>query len=431
MEELAELPWTPEYITLFEVNDQIHAMMINANAETSVLAYSLESNSWTHLNTFNFGQVFSLNNTFVKDNVLYFTAPNREGKTALYTWDISNSFLEIAHLDSGYDSSIKPFEYSGKIILADIKDISGKDIDSWKLGGGIFQKERISIDKPLFEQKFCINEKENSIFPGVSNAYSECEKVEKYNFKKHCFFDYKMSVAGYKNNLYLGGLTGIRRVEIGENGKLVKKDMVYSGKSNNLTVFSRTLYAANYSEVDIFEINDDGSVESKSSIKTENCKNLRIEGGKLFTAENKKIRVFDLSDPHAPELKAIISVESNIEDLEIVENQLFVYENLNGFLTRKGEILIFDITDIENSPKIAEFEQYCNDPEMKKSGNSVYLGCKNGTFKVTEGGLQSINGSKNYLREGYFYDGILYQVFSGTLHKSALKADESEEDGWF
>ncbi len=228
MEELAELPWTPEYITLFEANDQIHAIMMNASGETSVLVYYSENNSWAILNTFNFGQVFSLNNTFVKDDILYFTAPNREGKTALYTWDILNGFLEIAHLDSLYDSFIKPFEYSGKIILADIKDISGKDIDSWKLDGGIFQKERISLDKPLFEKKFCINEKENSIFPGVSNAYSECKKVEKYNFKKNCFFDYKLSVAGYKNSLYLGGLTGIRRVEIEENGKLVKKDMIYS-----------------------------------------------------------------------------------------------------------------------------------------------------------------------------------------------------------
>lgn len=45
--------------------------------------------------------------------------------------------------------------------------------------------------------------------------------------------------------------------------------------------------------------------------------------------------------------------------------------------------------------------------------------------------MQKVNGSKNYLREGYVYDGILYQVFGGTLHKSAIKAEEVEEDGWF
>ena len=43
------------------------------------------------------------------------------------------------------------------------------------------------------------------------------KKVENYDFDEITFPDYKQSVAGYRNSLYLGGLTGIRRVEIGEN----------------------------------------------------------------------------------------------------------------------------------------------------------------------------------------------------------------------
>ena len=430
MEELAELPWTPEYITLFKTNDRIHAMMMNANGETSILEYSYDSNSWTTLNTFNFGQVFSLNNTFVKDNKLYFTAPNAEGKTAFYTWDNSNSFVEIAHLDSEYDSSIKPFESAGEIILADLKDISGKSIDSWQLNGTIFEKEKISLDKPKFAQKFCLNETDNTIFPGITNFYGECVKVENYDFNEVTFPDYKLSVAGYKNSLYLGGLSGIRRVEIGENGEITKKEMIYSGESNNLAVYGNTLYAANYSEIDIFEIADDGVIQRKSSVKTSNCKNIRIDGGKLFAAENKRVRIFDLNDPRSPKLLKTISFSNTVEDLEIAENKLFVYENLNGLLTRKGKVSVFDVSDIATPQKIKEFSQYCNDPEMQKSGNSVYLGCKNGSFKVEETGLQKVNGSKNYLREGYVFDGILYQVFSGTLHESSVESDEIEEDGW-
>ena len=430
MEELAELPWTPEYITLFVSDNQIHAMMMDENGETSVLEYYSENNSWVTLNSFSFGQVFSLNNTFVKDNKLYFTAPNAEGKTAFYTWDESNSFVEIAHLDSEYDSSIKPFESAGEIILADLKDISGKSIDSWQLNGTIFEKEKISLDKPKFARKFCLNETDDSIFPGITNFYGECVKVENYDFDEVTFPDYKLSVAGYKNSLYLGGLTGIRRVEIGENGEVVKKEMIYSGESNNLAVYGNTLYAANYSEIDIFEIADDGSISRKSSVKTNNCKNIRIDGGKLFGAENKRVRIFDLSDPLSPELLKTISLTKTVEDLEIAENKLFVYENLNGLLTRKGKVSVFDISDIANPQKIKEFSQYCNDPEMQKSGNDVYLGCKNGSFKVMESGLQKMNGSKNYLREGYVFDGILYQVFSGTLHKSSVEFDEVEEDGW-
>lgn len=93
--------------------------------------------------------------------------------------------------------------------------------------------------------------------------------------------------------------------------------------------------------------------------------------------------------------------------------------------------VIFVVSDIENPQKLSDFAQYCNDPEMQKSGDKVYLGCKNGTFKVTESGLQKVNGKKNYLREGYLFDGIFYQVFSGILHKSLIVDGKTEEDGWF
>ncbi len=295
----------------------------------------------------------------------------------------------------------------------------------------------IKIDDLYFEQKFCISETDNSIFPGITNFYGGCKKVENYDFEEIAFPDYKLSVAGYKNSLYLGGLTGIRRVEIGENGEITKKEMIYSGESNNLAVSGRNLYAANYNEIDIFGIADDGSIERKSSLKTNNCRNIRINGNKLFAAENKRVRIFDLSDPKSPELIQTISLSGSAEDFEIADNILFVYENLNGLFIRKGKISVFDISDLENPQKVKDSSQYCNDPEMQKRFddaqrpiNSVYLGCKNGTFKVTETGLQKVNGSKNYLREGYVYDGILYQVFGGTLHKSKVESEETEEDGW-
>ena len=289
----------------------------------------------------------------------------------------------------------------------------------------------VKIENLDFAQTFCISETGNSIFPGITNVYGECVKVENYDFDEITFPDYKLSVAGYKNSLYLGGLTGIRRLEIGENGEITKKEMIYSGESNNLAVYGRALYATNYSEIDIFEIAEDGSVSRKSSIKTNNCENIRIDGGKLFAAESKRIRIFDLNDPIAPKLVKTISLSNTVEDLEVTDNKLFAYENLNGLLTRNGKISVFDVSDIDNPQKVKEFSQYCNDPEMQKSGNGVYLGCKNGSFKVEETGLQKVNGSKNYLREGYVFDGILYQVFSGTLHESSVEFDEIEEDGWF
>ena len=281
-----------------------------------------------------------------------------------------------------------------------------------------------------FDQNYCINETGNSIFPGITNFYGECQKVENYDFDEITFPDYKFSVAGYRNSLYLGGLTGIRRLEIGENGEATKKEMIYSGESNNLAVYGNTLYAANYGEIDVFKIADDGSISRKSSVKTNSCQNIRIEDGKLFAAENKRVRIFDLGDPLSPEPVKTISLTNSVEDLEVTENRLFVYENQNKLLTRKGKVSVFDISNITTPQKIKEFSQYCNDPEMQKSGETVYLGCKNGTFRIEENGLKSVSGEKNYLREGYVYDGILYQVFSGTLHKSEIDAAEVEEDGW-
>ena len=280
------------------------------------------------------------------------------------------------------------------------------------------------------KENFCLSETNSSIFPGITNFYGECQKVENYDFDEITFPDYKFSVAGYRNSLYLGGLTGIRRVEIGENGEITRKEMIYSGEANNLAVYGNTLYAANYGEIDIFKIADDGSIQKKSSVKTNNCKNIRIDGGKLFAAENKRVRIFDLGDPLSPEPVKTISLNGGAEDLETAGNRLFVYENLNGLLTRKGKVSVFDISNITTPQKIKEFSRYCNDPEMQKSGETVYLGCKNGTFRIEENGLKTVSGEKNYLREGYVYDGILYQVFSGTLHKSEAGAAEVEEDGW-
>ena len=259
----------------------------------------------------------------------------------------------------------------------------------------------IKIGNLDFDQNYCINETGNSIFPGISNIYGECQKVENYDFDEITFPDYKFSVAGYRNSLYLGGLTGVRRVEIGENGEITRKEMIYSGEANNLAVYGNTLYAANYGEIDIFKIVDDGSIQKKSSVKTNNCKNIRIDGGKLFAAENKRVRIFDLGDPLSPEPVKTISLNGVAEDLETAGNRLFVYENLNGLLTRKGKVSVFDVSNTASPQKLIEFSRYCNDPEMQKSGETVYLGCKNGTFRIEENGLKSVSGEKNYLREGY------------------------------
>ena len=91
-----------------------------------------------------------------------------------------------------------------------------------------------------------------------------------------------------------------------------------------------------------------------------------------------------------------------------------------SWFTTKGYTGIYDISDFDSPVRTGYFKKRCRDAEMQKSGETIYLGCKNGQYKVTDTGLVTISGEKNYVRDGYAYNRVLYQVFSGTLHKSKI-----------
>ena len=438
--QIGTLPNNLSGITLHSVGNSLMALGKGGNG---MEVYKFSKKGFENITGANSPQIRDVYNVEVRNGVLYLAGGAELGKDSV---DLKTDFWSFSETDGWQlvrdDLNLFPLtlriDFDGENVILTNRAIRHNATTDRAIfnadGTGNITLETIKVEgAPVqkYEESFCISETGSSIFPGITNVYGECVKVENYDFDEVTFPDYKLSVAGYRNSLYLGGLTGIRRVETGENGEITKKEMIYSGESNNLAVYGNTLYAANYSEIDIFEIAEDGSIERKSSVKTNDCRNIRIEGGKLFAAENKRVRIFDLSDPIEPELLKTISLSNTVEDLEIAGNQLFVYENLNSLLTRKGKVSVFDISDLENTQKVSEFSQYCNDPEMQKSRDSVYLGCKNGVFKIEENGLKSISGSKNYLREGYAFDGILYQVFSGTLHESKVESEEIEEDGWF
>jgi len=104
--------------------------------------------------------------------------------------------------------------------------------------------------------------------------------------------------------------------------------------------------------------------------------------------------------------------------VEVVGEKLYIYEETTSWFTTKGFTGIYDITDLNSPVRTKYFEKRCTDAEMQKSGEAVYLGCKNGQHRIEETGLVSVSGEKNYVREGYVFEGNLYQVFSGSLHMS-------------
>jgi hypothetical protein len=207
--------------------------------------------------------------------------------------------------------------------------------------------------------------------------------------------------------LFFGGITTLKN-----------RDMLYTGETNNLAVYENTMYGANYGQIDVYSIAEDGSISRVKGISSSSCGNLRVWDDKLFTAENKKVRIFDLTDPQNPALVKTISTSGKVKDLEVVDNTLYIYEETTSWFTTKGYTGIYDISDLNSPSRTHYFKKRCRDAEMQKSGESVYLGCKNGQFKITELGLEEMSGEKNYVREGFAYDGVLYQVFSGALHKS-------------
>jgi hypothetical protein len=155
--------------------------------------------------------------------------------------------------------------------------------------------------------------------------------------------------------------------------------------------------------------------------------NLRVVDGMLFTAEKGRVRVFDLSDPLNPYLIKTIPTSGNVIDLEVAGNKLYIYEETVSWLFMvNGYTVVYDISDLNTPVMEKNFKKRCVDAEMQKagpstdSGQAIYLGCKNGQHRIDESGLVNVQGEKNFVREGYVYDGILYQVFSGTLHKSRI-----------
>jgi hypothetical protein len=271
----------------------------------------------------------------------------------------------------------------------------------------------------IYDSEFCIYENNNSIFPGSINNDGYCVPVADYNYQTVYYPDYKRTVAGIGNSLYLGGLTGVRRVEIKEDGSLRNREMIFTGQTHNLAGHSDVLYGASGNRIYIYETDETGIITGTTSLSASSCTNLRVVDGMLFTAEKGRVRVFDLSDPLNPYLIKTIPTSGNVIDLEVVGNKLYIYEETVSWLfIVNGYTVVYDISDLNTPVMEKSFKKRCVDAEMQSSGDMIYLGCKNGQHRIDESGLVKVQGEKNFVREGYVYDGTLYQVFSGTLHKS-------------
>lgn len=441
LERLADIPGLQSLtLKLFISDSKLNVATFSTSGDLKFFTYNLEDSNWSEIGSFNFstGSAPLISSLTASEKNVFF-ATLEPGGTFLYEFNAESGIKKVIRISEEKIPFTKIAAFKDEVVIADLRKIKEGSVGIYSLKDGILnfkdtELKMIDFTLPNYDgiEKLCVYEKEGLILPGITNRFNKCNLSGNYNYKSKLFFDYKYSLAGYENSLYLGGLTGIRRMEIGENGKLTKKEMLYSGKTKSLAVYKDVLYAANKDEIDLFSISEDGKISRISGLKATDCENLKTENGRLFTAENKQVRIFSLSDPKNPELLKTITVEGSVKDIEILNNKLFVYEETGGCFSKKGTVRIYDVSDLNNITQAQNFEKTCKKAEFQKSDSKVYLGCKTEIFKVEESGLTKMHGSPKYLRDSYVFDGILYQVFSGTLHKSSVtKTAQPDSDGWF
>ncbi|HSW59907.1 MAG TPA: thrombospondin type 3 repeat-containing protein, partial [bacterium] len=306
----------------------------------------------------------------------------------------------------------RPFTKTGRIHVALIDENTGEiNLDTEIIEGG-----------GIIRQDYCIDDNGIDLFPGIEGN-GICRKVEKndYEYSSYTFLDYKMSLAGSGNNLYIGGLTGVRRMEIGNDSSLKMKELVLAGHITSIAVTDDRLFGASVDSIKVFKLGSDGSVKFDRSVKASGCKDLRIRGDLLFAGMEGKVSVYDISNGKINLIKNI-SVENNVEDLEIAGNNLFVYHEKGFWFWKKNALTKFDISDLNNTVRIGNRNMECDDAEMMKDESHVYLGCANGQFRIDRNvsglSVETVNGKKNYFRDSYVNDGIIYTVHSGRLFMS-------------
>ncbi len=268
-------------------------------------------------------------------------------------------------------------------------------------------------------EKYCISRKNDNTYPG-KEFRNICSPAEDYQYKSYTFLDYKFSLAGIDDFVFSGGLSGIRTFRINAAGGLENGDLDVVGTVNSIAVKDNALYSSRSNKVFVFEVKENGDLVKRKEISTSGCDQIRVSGNMLFTGENGKVNIYDITDPFNPVKKQTVSLSMNVVDLEVWNEYLFVFHD-KWFSSSK--LAMFRFSDEGTIVKTDEVKLSCSDPEFMSDSQNVYLGCKNGQKKIEFNEseklvIKSIGGSKNYFRDTYLRNGIIYTVHSGRIFLS-------------
>ena len=343
-----------------------------------------------------------------------------------------NGFELIADISDPEDAllAVALFERGSNLLIVPQIGIKNSRTRKYSVNmeTGVVTTEEISLagwqDPFGFSRGYCIVDYDSDVFPGTYEN-GICRELENYNMETVSYFDYKFTLAGLDNRLFIGGLTGIRTALINDDGDLENESFKWIGKPvNSIQISGDRLFAASGNEIIVYEIQD-GTLEEIDSIHADNPRNIRVKNNRLYAADGRSVSVWNISGDTLV-MEREIDTDYKVKDFEIADGKLFVYEQETywyWFWLRKRTK--FEIMDIgyESGEETVVYDNNvnCKDSEMMQDDNYVYLGCKNGIYRIGkygDSGIEETGGRKRFFRDSYYYNGKVYQTFSGAIHIS-------------
>ncbi len=261
---------------------------------------------------------------------------------------------------------------------------------------------------------YCIARNGNAVTGGIDLLWEGCHPFDEPVYKKYWFFDYKHSLAGKKDRLYLGGITGIRAMKIKDNGALASEKLTLLGTVSDMVVWDNYLYAATGSKIYVLRIGADGALTKIRSISASGAVNLTRYGQFLVVAETKGAVFLNLFDNPAKPVKFFtIPTAYPAQDVAVVGNRLAIYYDR---LFATGRTVLYDLTNIETPLKIGETKKECDLAGFGEDRGTLYLGCWNGIYEVGQNAsLTALSGDRAILRDHYERNGMVCRVNNGYI----------------
>jgi len=281
---------------------------------------------------------------------------------------------------------------------------------------GTVTTEEVAIAERPGEMRdgYCIARNGNAVTGGIDLLWEGCHPFDDPAYKKYWFLDYKHSLAGKKDRLYVGGLTGIRVMKIEDDGNLTAEKLTILGTVSDMLIWGDYLYAVTGTKIHVLRIGTDGSLTKLRAVSTGGAVNLTRYGQFLIAAETKGAVFYNLfDDPTKPVKVFTIPTTYPALDVAVVGDRLAIY-NDRFFAT--GRTVLYDLTNIETPMKLGETKKECDLAQFGEDRGTLYLGCWSGVYEVGQNAsLTALSGDRAILRDPYERNGMVYQLNNGYI----------------